>query len=75
MKYSSMTLQDLPSEYPLKFSVKVIVEYRPDGVLADSAPIAYHNDPEAYADEIVRTKGWDKLPSYTPAAVWVDVGL
>ena len=75
MKYSSTNLHEPGVTLPLKFEIKVFVEYRPGGVRADHAPMVYTRDPEAAADEIVRTKGWDRLPGYEPSDVWVDGGI
>lgn len=73
MKYSTNNLSDL--ELPLQFTIMVIVEYRPKGVVTDYAPIVMTADPEAAADGIVRDRGWDKLPHYSPKDVWVDGGF
>lgn len=75
MKYSSRNLIEPGVILPLPFPVKIIVEYCPGGVCVDSAPMIYAKDPEAAADEIVRTKGWDRLPGHTSSDVWVDGGL
>src|SRR5262249_17306582 len=72
MKFSSRNLHETGINLPLRFPTKVVVEYRPGGVLADYAPIIYTLDPEAYADACVREKGWDRLPGYKPSDVWVD---
>jgi hypothetical protein len=68
VKYRSRTLDDMAAEFP----IKVIIEYRPDGVLADYAPMVYAKDPEAAADEPVRERGWDQRPGFRPTDVWVD---
>lgn len=73
MKYSSNNLQGVPLPLPCK--IKIGVEYRPGGVLKDYSPMVYTLDPEAAADEIVRSRGWDQFPGYQPADVWVDVGF
>ena len=75
MKYSSRNLDDPAIRMPLPFPVKLIVEYRPDGVLADSAPTFYSADPEGAVDAIVREKGWDRRPDYHPLDVWVNAGF
>lgn len=71
MKYSG-NLNDPDIALPLRFPVKLIIEYRPEGVLVDYAPIMYHADPEAAADEVVRARGWDGRPGYRPSDVWVN---
>lgn len=74
MKYSgNFQAQDIP--LPLRFPVKLIIEYRPGGVLVDYAPMMYHADPEAAADEVVRERGWDARPGYRPSDVWVNGAL
>lgn len=75
MKYSSINLHEPGLALPLRFPVKVIVEYRPGGVLVDAAPQLSTSDPEAAADEVVRARGWDQRPGYRPADVWVDAGM
>lgn len=75
MKFSSINLHEPGLALPLRFPVKVIVEYRPAGVRADAAPMIYTKDPEAAADEVVRTRGWDRLVGYRPSDVWVDAGM
>jgi hypothetical protein len=75
MKYSSNNLHEPGITLPLKFKVKVLVEYRPAGRPIEFAPMVFTTDPEAAADEIVRTKGWDQLPDYKPSDVWVDGGI
>lgn len=70
MKYSTRNLADCP--LPLPVRTKILVEFRPDGKLLDYAPMFYSKNPEADVDEIVRAKGWDKHPKYTPKDVWVD---
>lgn len=75
MKYSTRTLGDMAAEFPLKFTIKVIIEYLPDGVLTDSPPMIYTNDPETAADQAVRERGWDRLPGFKPEDVWVDGGI
>jgi hypothetical protein len=72
MKFSSRNLHERGITLPLPCPTKIVVEYRPGGVLADYAPIIYTSDPEAYADAIVREKGWDRQPGYRPSDVWVD---
>jgi hypothetical protein len=57
MKYSSRNLYEPRITLPLKFKVKVLVEYRPVGRPIEYAPMVFTTDPEAAADEIVRTKG------------------
>jgi len=73
MKYSTHNLNEL--SFPLQFTIKFMVEYRPGGKLEDSASMFYSSDPEDTVDEIVKSKGWDKRPGYTPADVWVDGGF
>lgn len=75
MKYSSHNLHEPGIVLPLRFRVKVIVEYRPGGVLTDYAPMVYTNDPEGSADQIVKEKGWDWQAGYRPSDVWVDAGM
>lgn len=75
VKYSSYNLHQPGINLPLPFKIKVIVEYRPGGVLSDAAPMVYTLDPEATADEIVRSRGWDRYPGYQPADVWVNGGI
>lgn len=75
MKYRSINLHEPGLIFPLRFPVKVIVEYRPGGVLVDSASQLSTSDPEAAADEIVRSRGWDRRPGYQPSDVWVDAGM
>jgi hypothetical protein len=64
MKFSSRNLHESGITIPLPFATKIIVEYRPGGLLADYAPIIYSTDPEAAADAIVRERGWDRQPGY-----------
>jgi len=75
MKYSSMNLKEPGIALPFPFPIKIIVEFRPNGVFADYAPMFYSADPEPVVDEIVRTKGWDRHPDYQPTDVWVDGGM
>jgi hypothetical protein len=75
MKYSSINLHEPGIALPLEFPVKVLVEYRSEGVLIDYAPLLYTNDPEAAADEIVRARSWDRRPGYKASDVWVDAGM
>lgn len=75
MKYSSRNLHEPGISLPLHLEVKILVEYRPAGRLIGSTPMIFTKDPEAAADEVVRTKGWDQLPGYKPSDVWVDGGL
>ena len=72
MKYNSRNLKELETSFPLSFPIKIFVEYRPGGELADYAPIFYTADPEPAVDDLVRTKGWDQRPDYQPLDVWVD---
>ncbi len=72
MKFSSNTLHEPEITLPLPFPIKLIVEYRPGGVLVDHAEIVVSTDPEAVADEIVRAKAWDLWLGYRPSDVWVD---
>jgi hypothetical protein len=75
MKYSTRNLTEQEISFPLRFSLKLIVEYRPGGVLVDSAPVLYSSDPERAVDEIVQAKGWNCLQGYQPKDVWVDGGF
>jgi hypothetical protein len=75
MKYSSRNLHEPGISLPLPFEVKVSVEYRPPGKAVECAPMIRTKDPEAAADEIIRARGWDRLPDYDPADVWVDGGI
>jgi hypothetical protein len=75
MKYSTHNLNDPKMSLPLAFPIKVIVEYRPNGVPVDSAPVVYSVDPEAIADEVVEARGWRRQPGYGPKDVWVDGGV
>jgi hypothetical protein len=72
MKYSSMNLNEEGITLPLRFPIKLIVEYRPNGVLLDYASMFYSADPEGATDKIVRTKQWDQIPGFKPSDVWVD---
>ncbi len=72
MKYSSRNLSEPGMILPLGFKIKVIVEFRPGGVLTDHVPVFYTKDSEAAVDEVVRERGWDRRPNYKPSDVWVD---
>lgn len=72
MKYSSNNLHEPGIVLPLMFPVKIVVEYRPKGILIDSAPVVFSSDPEAIADETVIARGWNNRPGYDPLDVWVD---
>lgn len=72
MKYSTTNLNEPGITLPLSFPMKLIIEYRPGGVLADFAPIMYSSDPERAADEIVKERGWDRLQNFQPTDVWID---
>jgi hypothetical protein len=73
MKYRTRNLHDYRS--PLPFPIKLVVEYRPGGVLTDYAPTFYSSDPERAVDELVKRKGWDRRPEFRPENVWVDGAL
>lgn len=75
MKYSSTNLNEPGIPIPLPWPTKLIVEYKPNGVLSDYAPMTYTTDPEAEADKIVKEKGWDLLPGFQPTDVWVDLAM
>jgi hypothetical protein len=75
MKFSSINLNEPGIELPLRFVIKVTVEYRPDGNCEDFAPVLYSDDPEQAAEAVVRERGWDKLPGYDPKDVWVNGGF
>jgi hypothetical protein len=66
MKYSSRNLNEPGIERPLQFKIKIVVEFRPGGVLLDQLPVFYTDDPEGAVDEIVRERGWDRRPDYRP---------
>jgi hypothetical protein len=73
MKYSSRNLgQQNGVPLPLQFAIKIVVEYRPGGILADCAPVFYSASPESDADAIVAERGWNRQNGYTPRDVWVD---
>jgi hypothetical protein len=72
MKYSSHNLNESGIELPLQFPLKVVVEYRPGGVLTDHVPAFCAVDPEVAVDNIVRERGWDKSAGYDPLDVWID---
>lgn len=72
MKYSTRNLNEPGIRLPFPFPIKLIIEYRPDGVLVDYAPSFYSADPEGAADKVVQARGWDRRPEYRPQDVWVD---
>jgi hypothetical protein len=73
MKYNSRNLSEQDGvRLPSQFATKIIVEYRPGGVLADCVPIFQSENPESDVDAIVAKRGWDRQPGYTPRDVWVD---
>jgi hypothetical protein len=60
---------------PLRFPVKLVIEYRPNGVVVDHSPIIVSDDPEAALDEVVRAIGWERHPNFLHPDVWVDGAL
>ena len=70
MKYSSKNLIELGISLPFSFPIKLIIEYRPGGILEDYAPTFESIDPESATDDVVKAKGWDQRPGYTPKDVW-----
>jgi hypothetical protein len=69
MKYSTHNLQDC--RFPLQFPLKLIVEYRPNGVLVDFVDSFTATEGSA-VDEVVRRKGWSLRPGFKLEDVWVD---
>lgn len=72
MRFSTINLNGPRVELPLRFPIKLNIEYRPYGTCQDVAPILDSNDPEKAAGAVVRERGWDRLPGYDPKDVWVN---
>jgi hypothetical protein len=72
MRYSSKNLNEPGIILPLRFEIKVIVEFRPGGILVDHVPVFYTKDPEAAVNDLVHERGWDRRPDYKHSDVWVD---
>lgn len=68
MKYSTHNFQDCP--FPLRFPVRLHVEYRPGGVLSDYAH--FDAKDESAVDEIICLMGWPLRDGFSYQDVWVD---
>ncbi len=69
MKYSSRNLNEPEISLPLRFEMRVIVQFRPGGILVDHVPVFCTKDPEGAVDQIVRERGWDQRAAYEPSNI------